>query len=103
MGPVVPICSSIVKSNGSKLYKKIRGLCFSYVLFRIGGGGGVTENTWNDPTTTTGKKTCAANIDMMDRVYYNTIFILVLLMLYKNFSISETSPCQIDIFLAKSI
>ena len=39
-----------------------------------------------------------------DRVYHEVSIILVLLILCKNVSISvETSPCQIDIFLAKSI
>ena len=36
---------------------------------------GVTENKWNDPTATTGKKTCSAiNMGMMDGVYHEVLF-----------------------------
>ena len=48
---------------------------FSYILFCMGD----IENKWNDPTATTGKKTCAANVDMMDRVYYEILVTLVAL------------------------
>ena len=42
-------------------------LSYMYILFCMG----ATENKWNDPTATTGKKTCAAiNMGMMDRVYH---------------------------------
>ena len=77
----------------------------SYILFCMR----ATDSKWNDPTTTTGKKTCSAintglfNMGMMDKVYHEVLMILVLFILCKNFSISKTSPCEIDIFLAKSI
>ena len=38
---------------------------FSYILFCIGD----MEHKWNDPTATTGKKTCAANMGMMDTAF----------------------------------
>ena len=40
---------------------------------------------------------------MIDKVYLEVLMILVLFILCKNFSIFKTSPCEIDIFLGKSI